>query len=175
MKRILVAVDGSDHARRAIELAADIAQKYGAELILVHVINDKPLSDSARHLADVEFADVLAKQKWVNPEPVAGDSYQALGTFLKEQDSRVNAIKELLGQKILDAARDEARSHGAKQVTVVVKNGDPARAILEAGNECDANLIVMGSRGLSDFKSLMLGSVSHKVANTAPVNVITVR
>jgi len=175
VKRILVAVDGSDHARRAIGLAADIAQKYDAELILVHVIDDKPLSDSARHLADVEFAEAVAKQKWVNPEPVGGDRYQALGTFLKEQDSRVATIKQLLGEKILDGAKNEARSHGARQVTSVIKSGDPARGILEAGDECDANLIVMGSRGLSDIKSLMLGSVSHKVANMSPANVITVR
>jgi len=175
VKRILVAVDGSDHARRAVDLACDIAQKYDAELILVHVIDDRPLSDSARHLADVEFAEALAKQKWVNPEPVVGDRYQALGKFLKEQDSRVATIKQLLGQKILDSARNEARSHGAKRVTTVVKNGDPAHAILEAGDECDANLIVMGSRGLGGIKSLMLGSVSHKVANMSPANVITVR
>ncbi len=175
MKRILVAVDGSDHARRAVELAADIAQKYDAELILVHVIDDKPLSDTARHLADVEFAEALAKQKWVNPEPVVGDRYQALGKFLNEQDSRVTTIKQLLGQRILDSVKEEARSHGAKQVTTLVKSGDPARAILEAGNECDANLIVIGSRGLSGIKSLMLGSVSHKVANMSPANVITVR
>ena len=105
MKRILVAVDGSDHARRAIGLASDIAQKYDGELILVHVIDDKPLSDSARHLADVEFAEALAKQHWVNPEPVAGDRYQALGKFLKEQDSRVTTIKQLLGQKSSTAPR----------------------------------------------------------------------
>jgi nucleotide-binding universal stress UspA family protein len=33
----------------------------------------------------------------------------------------------------------------------------------------------MGSRGLSDLKGLMLGSISHKVANSAPCTVITVR
>lgn len=175
MKQILVAVDGSDHARRALDLAVDIAQKYDAELVLVHVVDDKPLSDSARHLVDVEFAETLAKQNWVNPEPVAGDRFQALGTFLKEQDSRVATIKQLLGQKVLDSAKNEARARGVKQVATIVKNGDPARGILEAGDECGANLIVMGSRGLSDLKSLMLGSVSHKVANMSPANVITVR
>jgi len=175
VKRILVAVDGSDHARRAVDLASDIAQKYDAELILVHVIDEKPLSDSARHLADVEFAEALSKEKWLNPEPVVGDRYQALGKFLKEQDSRVATIKQLLGQKILDSAKEEARTHGAKHVSTVVKSGDPAQAILEAGDDCDANLIVMGSRGLSGIKSLMLGSVSHKVSNMSPANVITVR
>ena len=37
-KKIVVAVDGSAHAKRAVDCAADVANKYGAELILLHVV-----------------------------------------------------------------------------------------------------------------------------------------
>lgn len=176
MKRILVATDGSDHAKRAVDLASDIAFKYRAGLVLVHVLDDKPLSAEARHLAEVEFADRLTV-----PEPdstadvLAADRTGGLGEFLKEQDSRTAAIKRLLGERILGTARAEANEHGIKNVQTVLMAGDPANAILEAAEEAGANLIVLGTRGVSGIKALMLGSVSQKVNNLSPVNVITVR
>jgi nucleotide-binding universal stress UspA family protein len=39
IKRILVATDGSDHANKAIEIASDIAQKYDATIVLLHVVD----------------------------------------------------------------------------------------------------------------------------------------
>ena len=40
MQRILVALDGSEHSDKALDLASDIAAKYGAELVLLHVMSD---------------------------------------------------------------------------------------------------------------------------------------
>ncbi len=172
MKHILVAVDGSDHARRAVDLAADIAQKYDAGLVLVHVLDDRPLSADARHLADVEFAELLPE---VSPEMPDARSGGRLGEFLEAHDARVASIKKLLGERILADASQRAHEHGAKSVKTILGRGDPATAILEAGSDCEANLVVIGSRGRSDLTSLVLGSVSHKVNNLSPVNVITVR
>jgi nucleotide-binding universal stress UspA family protein len=176
MKRILVATDGSDHAKRAIDLACDIGLKYGASLLLVHVLDDRPLSAEARHLAEVEFADRLAR-----PEPEAttdvlgADRAGGLGGVFKSEDTRTATIKRLLGERILESARAEAHEHGMKSVHTVLKSGDPASAILEAAEESGANLIVLGTRGVSGIKALVLGSVSQKVNNLSPVNVITVR
>ncbi len=61
MKKILVATDGSDHAGKAVELAADIASKYDADLIILHVSGHKPLSKGERHLVEVELADEVLK------------------------------------------------------------------------------------------------------------------
>jgi nucleotide-binding universal stress UspA family protein len=46
---------------------------------------------------------------------------------------------------------------------VLILEGDPAHAITEAARDEKCELIVMGTRGLSDFKGMALGSVSHKV------------
>ncbi|MEQ9122440.1 MAG: universal stress protein, partial [Alphaproteobacteria bacterium] len=40
IKKILVPIDGSDHANKAIDLAADLAGKYKAEIVLFHVLLD---------------------------------------------------------------------------------------------------------------------------------------
>lgn len=175
MKHILVAVDGSDHARRALDLASDIAQKYDAGLVLVHVVGSEPLSDDVRHLADVEFGALLPKTAPSLPQMRIADRVGGVGEFLADQDARVAAIKKLLGERILESAGERARERGVKDVKTVLRQGDPASAILAAAADCKANLVVVGSRGRSNLKSLMLGSVSHKVNNLSPVNVITVR
>ena len=175
MKHILVAVDGSDHARRALDLASDIAQKYDAGLVLVHVVDNEPLSEDARHLADVEFGELLPKMAPSLPEMRIGGRVGGVSEFLEDQDARTAAIKKLLGERILESARERARERGVVDVKTVLGHGDPASAILAAGADCEANLVVIGSRGRSGLKSLMLGSVSHKINNLSPVNVITVR
>jgi nucleotide-binding universal stress UspA family protein len=64
------------------------------------------------------------------------------------------------------AAKGELRDVGA---------GHVARAIVEAAQANDIDLIVMGSRGLSDIQGLLLGSVTHKVMQLAHVSVLVAR
>ena len=53
--------------------------------------------------------------------------------------------------------------------------GDPAEVVLDLATKHKADMIVMGSRGLSDFKGLLLGSISHKVSAQAECTCITVK
>lgn len=53
--------------------------------------------------------------------------------------------------------------------------GDPGAAICEVADLEKCEMIVMGSRGRSDFKGLLLGSVAHKVIQSAPCPVLIVR
>ena len=54
IKTILAATDGSEHARKAVRLAADLADKYGAKLVLVHVLLRGELDEGLQHMAEVE-------------------------------------------------------------------------------------------------------------------------
>ena len=56
-----------------------------------------------------------------------------------------------------------------------VEVGQPANRIVEVARELDADMIVLGSRGLGNIGSLLLGSTSQKVAHLAPCTVVTVR
>ncbi len=47
--------------------------------------------------------------------------------------------------------------------------------ILDIAKSENADLIVTGARGLSDVKALVVGSVSHKLAQMSPVTCVTVR
>jgi len=57
----------------------------------------------------------------------------------------------------------------------MIKQGDPAQIIIEIANRQNYDLIIMGSRGMSAFKELLLGSVSLKVMHHASCPVMVVR
>ena len=60
------------------------------------------------------------------------------------------------------------------KITHVIKEGSPARCILEVASEEDVDLIVMGSSGKSGFDRFIMGSVADKVVNSAKCAVLVV-
>jgi len=73
-------------------------------------------------------------------------------------------------------ARDERRFLEAGfTVEKHAREGDPAHVIIEVADEKDADLIVVGARGVSGLRRFMLGSVSSKLAHHAPSSVLIVR
>lgn len=78
------------------------------------------------------------------------------------------------GKKVMDAATKTATSLGRAPAQCIVANGDPAAEILKALKAADADLVVMGRRGLGRVSSLLLGSVSQKVSHDAECTCMTV-
>jgi len=146
MFNILVALDGSDHARSALELASDIATKYGATLHVINAIESSKLPDALRRYAESEHIEGSAQRIYAS-----------------------------IAERMLDAASKEAKELGVKDVRLVIRNGDPAGQIVDYAKEAKIDMIVMGSKGLSDIQGLLLGSVSHKVSHLAPCTCVTVR
>ncbi|MFL6523269.1 MAG: universal stress protein [Nitrososphaera sp.] len=80
-----------------------------------------------------------------------------------------------IGQQILDSYDAKAKQKGLQNVRMFLEEGDAAKRIMEIANEIDCGLLLMGSRGRGGFKELLLGSVSHKVANHADCPVLIVK
>lgn len=80
-----------------------------------------------------------------------------------------------LGEKILASANDKAKAAGVKDISAEIRSGDYANCILEVATAAEADMIVMGRRGLSPLKGFMTGSVSHKVSQRASCSVLTVK
>ncbi len=142
---ILVPVDGSAHSRKALEFAAGLASRYQATMHLLHVAQ-QPMAD---HVLTLGAASIMV--------------------------SGTRADLDKAGRKVIEAAADLARRVGVANVTTEVTSGDPAKRILDAAGEVQADMIVMGSRGLSDLSGMLLGSVSHKVGHLAHCTCVTVR
>jgi nucleotide-binding universal stress UspA family protein len=79
-------------------------------------------------------------------------------------------------QLVADAVKTARESGIAAAGDVFdVAAGHVAKAIIEAAGANEVDLIVMGSRGLSDVQGLLLGSVTHKVIQLARVAVLVAR
>ena len=85
------------------------------------------------------------------------------------------SLKDALGRVILDEAKGMADRRKVAKVTRVIDHGDAAEQILKQTRRAKADLIVMGTRGLNNFRGLLIGSVSNKVIHDAKCAVLTVK
>ena len=142
-RSILVAVDGSPHAARALAEAVDLADSANATLTLITSM----------------------------PEPshwLAGGSTYAATIDVDALESQL----EREYRELLDAAVEAVPP--SIPVTKILARGRPAQRILERIASGGHDLVVMGSRGRGDIRSLLLGSVSHEVLNATTAGVLVV-
>jgi nucleotide-binding universal stress UspA family protein len=175
IKRVLVALDGSEHASRALDLGCALACRFGAELIAVHVVSDRPLSAAERQLAETEFHTEISREFDVRPFVEARGDPELMSRRLTAQALETGRrFRFALGERLVEDAATQAKERGVAARTVV-RAGDPAGAILDLAKAERVELIVMGRRGLGDLVGLLLGSVSHKVAQLAECACLTVK
>lgn len=175
-KRIVVGLDGSEHARKALDIAIDLAKTHRAGLVIVHALSDAPLTNAERVLAETEYSvKDLGERPPVTLIKYADEDPRLPFTITREfsSDSALRARTEI-AQALLQDARQDALGQGMESVEVRVGTGDPAKIILDLAKSEKADLIVIGSRGLSDLQGLVFGSTSHKVTHLAPCSCLTV-
>lgn len=85
----------------------------------------------------------------------------------------VQAIQEL-GNSILEEGKNLVKAEGV-QVKTLLKEGHTVEKILETVTKENINLVVLGSRGLSKLKGILMGSVSEGVTKNAPCPVLVVK
>jgi nucleotide-binding universal stress UspA family protein len=176
IRKILVALDGSDHAAKAFDLAVELAKAHKAELVAMSVASDEPLTDGERHLAETEFRSevgaALNAPGFPDEDLSANPTAEAL---LRTSRLVGSVVREAIAKHVVERAAVQARSAGVAAVRSLVKSGDPASGILAAVRAEKPDLLLVGNRGLGEMKELLLGSVSHKVAHLAPCSVVTVK
>jgi len=170
---IVIATDGSKQATNAVGLGAELAEKLGAEIALVHVLPDYISATVAQGLVALERLPEKAREEIVQ----LADVERKAGTFVESVSPPMSisrATIEAIGNLILDDAETLAKSRGATKVQRTIMSGDPATCILEAAYNSQARFIVMGKRGLGRLAGLLIGSVSQKVSALADCTCITV-
>jgi len=175
ISRILVPVDGSEHARKAATFAADLAVKYGAEVVLHHVLLRHQMTDELRRAAEVEHLPAEGGAPPGTAVPPVPEARFPADIEWRAKGDAPNDVLYAVADHVLDQARHAARDHGVKTVRSSIGDGDPADSIVETATEVGADLIVMGTRGLGALREMLAGSVSHNVTHRAPCTVISVR
>ncbi len=175
MERLLIALDGSAHSDKALELAADLAETYGAELLLAHVMSTAPMSLAERELAAAEYADELASWATARTTVGSGELEGGAHELLMHYSDLTHHFRETMGKHLLASAKRKLSGRNIESVQTLLADGDPAETITGLARDRKVDAIVIGSRGLSDIKGLFLGSVSHKVAQLAECTCITVK
>lgn len=142
-RSILVPVDGSEHARKALLIAQRLVDPGTGKIHLLNVA-EPPRAD-----------DVIGRATGASPMHMQPEDYE-------------NAARELLcGERDRAGLPEDVPE-------IVVRTGEPAKVMLAEADRLRVDAVVMGSRGMSDWKGLMMGSVSHKVSHLANCTVLTV-
>jgi nucleotide-binding universal stress UspA family protein len=149
MKKILVPVDGSQESVKAARHAASMAQKYGAQLTLMSVVEVEN---------DVSFTEL---------------GVVVSGEYLGVRDQLI-AIKQKSSDKMLDAVIAGLDCTGV-EIGKVIKVGSAHPEITDEATNGKYDLIVMGHRGLNPVKRFFMGSVAKRVIEDAPCSVLVVK
>ena len=118
--------------------------------MLVHVIPREPVPEGI--------------EKWAEMEGVSAEEARA----------RVR-MGRTLGDNITHEAETRAKHAGLVRISSRVAEGNIAKVIVDLAKDTKADMIFLGSRGLSDAQGLLLGSVSHKVSHLAPCTCVLVK
>lgn len=175
MKRILTATDGSQHARKALEFAAELARRFDAELLVTHVVSTTQPSEEDRHLIEMEYGSELANRMKQLQSQNASDPGTVPQLDMSAYVETAAIVQDLLGERLLASSEEYVRELGAMRVHTVLAHGDPAKMILSIADENHVDAIVVASRGLGEIRALLLGSVSTKIAHMAHCSVVLVR
>ncbi len=97
---------------------------------------------------------------------------QERGEVPKDVEWAVNPREDV--EATLGDAEDEAKAAGV-EVQTFSRRGDPSDAILDVAEEENADLIIVGNKGMTGAKRFLLGSVPNKVSHHAPCSVLIIR
>ncbi|MCP3688522.1 MAG: universal stress protein [Gammaproteobacteria bacterium] len=170
---IVVAIDGSPHATRALAVGAELAAREGAALGIIYVV-DSNISGLPNGLLELSRAEHIidpSPSLFVNLEGSQAEAFKAAGEASMESQRLITQLAEHIVQ---DAERN-AQIDGAEQITTAIRNGNPTREILEFAEQQNADVIVTGRRGIGSLQGLLMGSTSAKLAQVADCTCITVK
>jgi len=150
LKHVLLVTDGSPCSQLACNYMGIFPLPENAKVDVLHVL--PPIS--ASYLID----------------PMG----MTIPSITEDQIVSLQHSQEVEGQKLLAASLGTLTMHGVDAHELLVR-GEPAEVIINYAREHSVDLIVCGSRGLGTVTSMLLGSVSRRLAHHAPCSVLVVR
>lgn len=144
MKKIIHPTDFSENASKALEFAIRLSQKFNAELVLLNI------------------GDI----------PMILNSSPSMTSFSKMEEEKEASIIEQLKSYVTNY---RSNTDLIFKIQFIAKlNSSTAKGILEAINEADADLVVMGTKGQSKLKQIIVGSTTKALVTSAPCPVLAI-
>ncbi len=162
VKKILYATDLSENARFAYAYAASLAELYGAQITLMHVLPE--LSE----LMDKHIVGYIDADRW---EKIKAQHFDEAREALIGKRKDHLAVHDVL-QQFSEAATD-GEDGGSDQV--IVERGNPVEKIIEHSEKEKFDLIVMGTHGHGTLEDAMIGSTARRVVRRSQIPVLVVR
>jgi nucleotide-binding universal stress UspA family protein len=148
MKKILIALDYDPTAQKVAETGFKLAKSLCAEVVLLHIITNDEYYTSPKQA------------------PIMG--FDSLGPWKLLEDS--DDVREQI-QKSLEEIKN---NFGNESTQILIKEGDFAKSIIEAAEELQLKIIVMGSHSRKWFEDIVMGSVTEKVLKHTSIPVFIV-
>lgn len=145
-QRILVATDGSDLSRTAVNSAIELAAAISAELVALYVVPCYPISYFEGGIT-ISVEDIARTEKQWSDK----------------------------GQAVVDAVQAQAQAQGVTAKAAVVQSDLVAESIMAAANKHECDLVVMASHGRKGIKRVLLGSETQHVLTHSTVPVLVLR
>jgi nucleotide-binding universal stress UspA family protein len=146
IKRVVVAIDFSVYSPQLLDYAAGIAERNSAEIVAVNIIN-KRLFESIQKEFDDDHLCVFSLDKFI----------------LDETRRRTEDLEALIGKWV--PKQTPAR--------IVIRGGVPFEEILRVVDEENADLLVINSKGRTNFQDYMYGTTSEKIFGHSPVSILS--
>ena len=148
INRVMVAMDLSALADYARKFAAEVAVKADAELYVVNVINQ---------------VETYAMQKMSKKYDT-----MSIEKFLEtEREERYAQMKKLI-------AESDMTPEIKKNAKIIIKNGIPFKELLSVIKDERIDLVVMGQKGRSNIKDVLIGSTANQMYHSCPVPLVSI-
>ncbi len=155
IKRILYTTDLSESARYAFGYAVSLANRYGADLTIMHVMED-----------------VSATQEMLVINALGGKKWSEI------RDSNKKEVLDTLKERVEQFCAEVSGEHPECPFLIneiVVTTGNPVEEILKQAEKKESDLLVMGAHGHGILAGAMIGSISRRVLRRCKKPVLVIR
>ena len=153
-KKILVPLDGSEHSMKALDVAVQIAKKFDGKITLLHVYS-------------------ISAFPLIMPEPTTLTP-PGIPLVTQREVSKITEATRKTGEDILANGEEKVKAEGVL-VEKVLLEGHVVNEIVRTAREGNYDLIVIGARGISKMRELLLGSVTDGVIHHVSCPVLVVK
>jgi nucleotide-binding universal stress UspA family protein len=147
-------LDGSEHSLKALTIAIEIAKKFGGKISLIHIYS-------------VAVSPVMVPEPSTLTPPM-------VPTMTPEEISKAVESTRKASMSILSEGEQKVKAERV-QVETILREGHVVQEIIKTAKEDKFDLIVIGARGISKIRELLLGSVTDGVIHHASCPVLVIK